>query len=153
MISVILAKVLLYLLLNKSAAGVVVNLRHILWCCCNRLSNRLFDSLCDRLCDRFYNGLLLSDCHVSHSGGCFGLIHGYWCGLGWLSLHGWHRSCWRSGTVLWSTICSSILTSPFICRCHLCFIPVVCTLLHNACDASFHRTLYMTLHFLLLVPA
>ena len=143
MISVILAKVLLYLLLNKSAAGVVIDLRHILWCCCNRLSDRLCDRLGDRLCDRFCNGLLLSDCHVSHSGG----------GLGWLSLHGWHSSCWHSGTVLWSIIFSSILTSPFICRCHLCFIPVVGTLLHNACDASFHRTLYMTLHFLLLVPA
>ena len=31
MISVILAKVLLYLLLNKSAAGIVIDLRHILW--------------------------------------------------------------------------------------------------------------------------
>ena len=85
MISVILAKVLLYLLLNESAAGVVVYLLHVLWYCSNWL--------CDRLCHRLFNGLLLSECHVSHSG----------CGLnrlslGRFSLHGWHhRSHWLSG--------------------------------------------------------
>ena len=135
MISVILAKVLLYLLLNESAAGVVVYLFHFLWCCS------------DRFCDRLCNGLLLSDCHVSHSGG----------GLGRLSLHGWHhRSHWCSGHrshLLRSIICFSMLTSPFICCCHFSFIPVVSTLLHNPCDASLHRTLYVALHFLTFVPA
>ena len=86
MILVRLAKVLLYLLLNESAAGVVVYLLHFLWCISNRL--------CDRLCHRLFNGLLLSECHVSHSG----------CGLldrlniGRFSLHGWHHRClWLSG--------------------------------------------------------
>ena len=58
MISVILAKVLLDLLLDKSAAGIVVHLCHFLWCCCDRL--------------------LLSNSHFGKSGGS----------LGRLSLHG-----------------------------------------------------------------
>ena len=86
MISVILAKVLLYLLLNESAAGVVVNLLNFLWCISNRL--------CDRLCHRLFNRLLLSECHVSHSG-C-GLLNRL--NIGRFSLHGWrHRSHWLSG--------------------------------------------------------